>query len=189
MWKRQKSQKWWKHQNHENAKINKIKKVIKWKSENAKNDVKILRLTPLMSFSALKPGPVVPPGIEKTPDQAARISQSVDFALFGDILGFLRGGHFLTLFFDDFDFITFSLFCVFAFSWFWWFSTFSVFPIFMFLPLLCVRPYCNVIGALFRYIGEDGIMCGGSPLFIISGIVFVILLFACLNFVSGRFTG
>jgi len=42
---------------------------------------------------------VVPPGIEKVPDQAARISQSVDFGHLSDILAFLRGGHFLTLFF------------------------------------------------------------------------------------------
>jgi len=39
-------------------------------------------------FSALKPGPVVPPGTQKTPDQAARISQSVDFGHLSDILGF-----------------------------------------------------------------------------------------------------
>jgi len=41
---------------------------------------------------ALKPGPVVPPGIEKTPDQAARISQSVDFGHLSDILAILGGG-------------------------------------------------------------------------------------------------
>jgi len=43
-------------------------------------------------ISALKPGPVVPPGIEKTPDQAARISQSVDFGHLSDILAILGGG-------------------------------------------------------------------------------------------------
>jgi len=45
-------------------------------------------------ISALKPGPVVPPGIEKTPDQAARKTQTVDFAHLSDILAFLRGGQF-----------------------------------------------------------------------------------------------
>jgi len=49
-------------------------------------------------ISALKPGPVVPPGIEKTPDQAARISQSVDFGHLSDILAILGGCHFLTFF-------------------------------------------------------------------------------------------
>jgi len=63
-----------------------------------KNVIKILRLTPPMSFSALKPGPVVPPGTQKVPDQAARNSQSVSFGHLSDILGFLRGGRFLTLF-------------------------------------------------------------------------------------------
>ena len=61
-------------------------------------------------ISALKPGPVVPPGTQKTPDQAARNSQSVDFGHLSDILAFLRGGQFLSLFlllFHDFDFITF----------------------------------------------------------------------------------
>ena len=58
---------------------------------------------------------MVPPGIEKTPDQAARISQSVDFALFGDILGFLRGGHFLTLFLSYFSFSILSFFHFFTF--------------------------------------------------------------------------
>jgi len=81
-----------------------------------KNDVKILRLTPPMSISALKSGPVVPPGIEKRPDQAARISQSVDFGHLSDILAFLRGGHFLTLFLSYFVFFSFVTFCVFAFS-------------------------------------------------------------------------
>ena len=45
-------------------------------------------------ISALKPGPVVPPGIEKTPDQAARKTQSVDFGHLSDILAFLGGGQF-----------------------------------------------------------------------------------------------
>jgi len=56
---------------------------------------------------------VVPPGIEKTPDQAARISQTVDFGHLSDILGFWGGYRFLIIFlsfFDDFDFVTFSLF-------------------------------------------------------------------------------
>jgi len=76
-------------------------------------------------ISALKPGPVVPPGIEKTPDQAARISQSVTFGHLSDILAIFRGGQFLIIFcvfhfsdFDDFhffafsDFVTFSLFLI-----------------------------------------------------------------------------
>jgi len=41
---------------------------------------------------------VVPPGTQKTPDQAARNSQSVDFGHLSDILAILRGGHFFTLF-------------------------------------------------------------------------------------------
>ena len=84
--------------------------------ENVKTRDKILRLLPPLSISALKPGPVVPPGIEKVPDQAARKTQSVDFGHLSDILPFLGGGRFLTLFlslFHDFDFLLFVTFCVF----------------------------------------------------------------------------
>jgi len=72
--------------------------------------VKILRLPMGGLISALKPGPVVPPGIEKVPNQAARKTQSVDFGHLSDILGFLRGGHFFHYFlsfFSDFNFVTF----------------------------------------------------------------------------------
>jgi len=61
-------------------------------------------------ISALKPGPVVPPGTQKTPDQAARNSQSAVFGHLSDILAILRGGQFLTLFLIIFlvlHFITF----------------------------------------------------------------------------------
>ena len=75
--------------------------------------VKILRLPRGGLISALKPGPVVPPGIEKTPDQAARISQSVDFAHLSDILGFWGGCAFLTLFYH---FLTFPFYHFFTFS-------------------------------------------------------------------------
>jgi len=100
--------------------------------------IKILRLTPPMRFSALKPGPVVPPGIEKTPDQAARISQSVDFGQLSDILAILGGCRFLTLFwhFFSFTFLSFSHFSdfmiltLFHFFWFCWFSHFLHFCIF-----------------------------------------------------------
>jgi len=85
------------HQKHENGEME--------KGEKCKTCVKILRLTPPMTISALKPGPVVPPGIEKVPDQAARKTQSVDFGHLSDILAFFRGGRFLSLFL-----ITFSLF-------------------------------------------------------------------------------
>jgi len=60
---------------------------------------------------------VVPPGIEKTPDQAARISQSVDFALFRDILAFFDPPHFLTHF-SLFHFVDFDHFVFFTFSGF-----------------------------------------------------------------------
>jgi len=86
------------------------------KQEKVKNVITILRLIPPMSISALKPGPVVPPGTQKCPDQAARKTQSVDFGHLSDILAFFRGGQFLTLFlshFHDFDFITFFTFCIF----------------------------------------------------------------------------
>ena len=99
------------------------------KGEKCKTCVKILRLTPPMTISALKPGPVVPPGIEKVPDQAARKTQTVDFGHLSDILAFFRGGQFLTLFlslFHDFNFITFLTFV------FLCFVTFSVFLIFWF---------------------------------------------------------
>ena len=75
---------------HENVKHEKCEKRNHKISKKVKNRGGLI--------SALKPGPVVPPGTQKTPDQAARNSQSVDFAHLSDILAFLRGGHFLTLF-------------------------------------------------------------------------------------------
>jgi len=78
-------------------------------------------------ISALKPGPVVPPGIEKTPDQAARISQSVTFGHLSDILAILRGGHFFTLF------CHFFWFCILLFFVFLCFCVLSLFVFFHFL--------------------------------------------------------
>jgi len=113
-----KHQKWQKHQNDKMQNVNfyhfKTSKIVKNRGG---------------PISALKPGPVVPPGTQKVPDQAARISQSVSFGHLSDILAILRGGHFLTLFwslFHDFNFITF---CTFSFSYFCHFFTFSVFLI------------------------------------------------------------
>jgi len=126
-----KCKKWQKWENE------KVIKMIKCKSWKQKKCVKILRLTPPMLISALKSGPVVPPGIEKVPNQAARISQSVDFGHLSDISAFLRGGHFLTLFLSLFHFSDFVTFCVFAFWSFSAFSDFCDFDHFVNLPHLC----------------------------------------------------
>jgi len=88
------------------------------------------------SISALKPGPVVPPGTQKTPDQAARISQSAVFGHLSDILGFLRGGHFFTVFFTFSwfwfcHFFHFFIFCFFTFSGFCVFLIFVTFSLFV----------------------------------------------------------
>ena len=117
--------KWSKCQKHENDKMQNDKKCDHKTSKNIKNR---RGLNP-----ALKPGPVVPPGTQKTPDQAARISQSGDFAHLSDILAFLRGGRFLTLFlinFHDLCFVTFSWFWFSAFCCFLCFSDFDDFHVF-----------------------------------------------------------
>ena len=88
-------------------------KMVNLKKCEMQNCVKILRLPRGGHFSALKPGPVVPPGIEKTPDQAARISQSVDFGHLSDILGFLGYPPFFHYFLT---FFTFSFYHFFTFS-------------------------------------------------------------------------
>ena len=92
---------------------------------------------------------MVPPGIEKTPDQAARISQSVDFGHLSDILAFLRGGHFLTLFLLIFSFSVLSLFHFLHFLHFPIFVILLIFSLFTFLPFCVIRPYCNVIVKFF----------------------------------------
>jgi len=69
------------------------------------------------------------------PDQAARKTQSVDFGHLSDILAFLGGGRFLTLFlsfFLDFNFITFLTFAFFCFVDFFTFYIFSILMILMF---------------------------------------------------------
>jgi len=75
------------------------------------------------SISALKPGPVVPPGTQKVPNQAARISQSVKKCHLSDILGFLGYPPFFHYFYH---FLTFSFYHFFTFSifWFCWFCHF-----------------------------------------------------------------
>jgi len=115
---------------------------LKWKMiKNTKmHKMKITQMTKNMSknsekrgglISALKPGPVVPPGIEKAPNQAARISQSVKKCHLSDILAFFRGGRFLTLFshFFTFPFLAFYHFSVFLilslFTLFWFLHFYS----------------------------------------------------------------
>jgi len=103
------SQKHQKLQIDQNAKTQKTPKCENEKHQKVSKNIKNMGgLNP-----ALKPGPVVPPGIEKTPDQAARNSQSVDFGHLSDILAFFRGGsifdHFLC-----FSCFAFSCFCVFT---------------------------------------------------------------------------
>jgi len=128
----------WKCKHDQKCQFN---KCAKWYSDE--NVIKILRLLGEVHFSALKPGPVVPPGTQKVPDQAARISQSVSFGHLSDILGFLGGGRFLTLFlsfFITFNFITFSVFNIFHFVTFWlfWFCWFlSLFHFSWFYSFLC----------------------------------------------------
>jgi len=84
------------------------------------------------SISALKPGPVVPPGTQKVPDQAARISQSVSFGHLSDILTILGGYRFLTLFWSFFWFYILSLFPLFHFVDFVTFLLFLIFVFFLF---------------------------------------------------------
>jgi len=119
----------WKHKNHQNAQIINVKNDKKWSKKCEKRGGLI---------SALKPGPVVPPGIEKTPDQAARISQSGDFGHLSDILAILRGGRFLTHFssFFTFAFLHFWWFSVFVFCHFFCFSDFPLFRVFLFSGFL-----------------------------------------------------
>ena len=88
---------------------------------------------------------MVPPGIEKVPDQAARISQSVDFGHLSDILAFLRGGQFLTHFLSYFGFSLLSLFHFLCFVHFLDFVILVILMFFTFLPIIAIRPYCNVM--------------------------------------------
>jgi len=91
---------------------------------------------------------VVPPGTQKTPDQAARNSQSAVFGHLSDILAILRGGHFFTLFlcfslfwfshFDDFWFSAFCLFSLFLIFMFFLFFDFVDFWSFFVIFLVCV---------------------------------------------------
>jgi len=87
---------------------------------------------------------VVPPGIEKTPDQAARISQSVDFGHLSDILTFFGVPHFLTLFLSHFGFSVLSLFWFLHFVHFYDFLILVIFSFSPFLPLFVIRPYYGV---------------------------------------------
>jgi len=151
----------------------KIKKHKKWqnqqneKVENQKCDQNSPS-DPPMWFSALKPGPVVPPGIEKTPDQAARISQSVDFGQLSDILAILGGYQFLTLFSSFFMISILSLFVFLHFLHFRVLMILSLFVFSPFCPFFTIRPYCNVMWSFLTHFlvhrGRTELLCGGSPL-------------------------
>jgi len=132
------SSKWSKCANHENTKMIKMCKsqMMKINKKVLKNDQKWGGL-----ISALKPGPVVPPGTQKVPNQAARISQSGDFGHLSDILAILGGTSFFDVFFTFswFSFCAFSHFCIFwflslfvflCFSTFYWFCVLLIFDLF-----------------------------------------------------------
>jgi len=95
-------------------------KLIKIMSKNSKKRGGLI--------SALKPGPVVPPGIEKTPDQAARISQSVDFGHLSDILAILGGVSFFVIFCHFFTFLI---------------LLFLHFPVFLFCHFFCFLDFLD----------------------------------------------
>jgi len=121
-----------------NRKCKNTKMIKMCKLENMKMQKcdQILHKEMRGSISALKPGPVVPPGTQKTPDQAARISQSVDFGHLSDILAILGGVSFFDLFshFFTFSFLSFYHFSVFLFFTlfhFFWFSHFYCFSVLM----------------------------------------------------------
>jgi len=106
--------------------------------------------------SALKPGPVVPPGIEKTPDQAARISQSVDFGHLSDILAILGGVSFFDLFLCFLTFLILMIlsFSVFLFLSLFHFFTFSCFITFCVLLIFVIFCHFFVVDIIF-----DQLLC------------------------------
>ena len=107
-------------------------------------------------ISALKPGPVVPPGIEKTPDQAARISQSVSFGHLSDILTILRGG----AFFDHFyHFFTFLILLIFCFSVFLILSLFVFFDFCRFCCFLILLIFVNFCHFFLLWMIFDQLLC------------------------------
>jgi len=120
-----------------------MKTSISPKSKNTENDKmhnsQNMKITKNVSkkcenrgglISALKPGPVVPPGIEKVPNQAARKTQSVKKCHLSDILAILRGG----AFFDHF--LCFFTFLILTFWWFLIFSLFTFYHFFCFLDFV-----------------------------------------------------
>jgi len=127
------------------TKIHKMYKMLKTKMMKMQTCVKILRLLGGVHFSALKPGPVVPPGTQKVPNQAARKTQTVDFGHLSDILAFFGVPQFLTLFFTFFTFHFCHFFCfsVFHFCWFLSFYDFLIFVTF--------HVFVNFINFVFFY--------------------------------------
>jgi len=103
-----------------------------------------------VSISALKPGPVVPPGTQNTPDQAARISQSVDFGHLSDILAILGVGSIFDVF-SLFYVLHFHVFVFFCFSVFVTFCIFMILMIFSFSEFLDFCQFLSLfhVGDLF----------------------------------------
>jgi len=116
-----------KHKNHQNAQFE--------NQQNAKKVSKNIKKRGGL-ISALKPGPVVPPGTQKTPDQAARISQSVDFGHLSDILAIFRGGVNFWCFFVFLHFLILMILC---------FSVFLILSLFWFLHFLDFLTFCVLL--------------------------------------------
>jgi len=89
---------------------------------------------------------VVPPGIEKAPNQAARISQSVKKCHLSDILAFFGFLTFLTFF--TFSFSDFVTFLVFHFSDF---GDFCVFMILSILTLFLILPFLSLFTVFYKF--------------------------------------
>ena len=106
------------------------------------------------SISALKPGPVVPPGTQKVPNQAARNSQSAVFGHLSDILAFFRGGHFFHYFltFFTFHFCHFFTFCIFHFCHFFTFSVFLIFDDFLIFVIFLDFAFFHCFFLFFNFV-------------------------------------
>ena len=133
---------------------------------------------------------MVPPGIEKTPDQAARISQSVDFGHLSDILPFFGVPHFLTLFLSYFGFSILSLFHFLDFLHFLVFVILVIFTFWSFFVIIVIRPYYGNGNPIFRFIrGRRNYGVVVLPSFKLMFLFFFCLFFSvyCRGDSQGRF--
>jgi len=152
------------HQNQENAKNTKSDKIMKMKNDQKWQNAKVENRKSVSKFSVWPPPcrfrpknrvPWYPQGLKKCRTRRLGFRKVSILAIYLTFWPFWGGVIFWHFFDHIFTFLILSLFVFLHFDHFLYFCIFMILSLFHFCLILCVRPYCNVIRHIFRFIGEN----------------------------------